>query len=158
MKSTPLIGLALLLTTLSASADIDRKVPVVHDFRALAEEARTQRLPVLLIVSQSDCGYCERLKSELLEPMRISGDYDQRVLIRELNIDAGESVLDFNGLRRSAQDLASDYRAWVTPTLLFLNPAGAQVSERIRGYNTPELFPWYVEKGIDEALKSIKAQ
>ena len=158
MKTRSLLfAMLLALTVLSAQADVDRKVPVVHDFAALAQDAGGRGLPILLVVSQTECGYCERLKSDLLEPMRISGDYDSKVIIRELNIDAGETVADFAGLRRSAQDMASDYRAWVTPTLLFLDPQGKQIADRIRGYNTPDLFPGYVDNAIDEAGKVLRA-
>ncbi|MCB1734044.1 MAG: thioredoxin fold domain-containing protein [Gammaproteobacteria bacterium] len=159
MKTHPLLtGLMLLLATLPAQAEVDRKVPVVHNFANLALEAGGRHLPIMLVVSQTECGYCERLKSELLEPMRVSGDYDAKVIIRELNIDAGESVTDFNGVRRSAQDLASDYRAWVTPTLLFLDPHGKLVADRIRGYNTPDLFPGYVDEAIDKAHKAVMVE
>lgn len=127
-------------------------IPQVINLEQIGKQSRERGLPILMLVSQTECHYCEMLKAEILKPMILSGEYDDRVLIRELSIDAGETVADFNGLVRSSQDVASDYRAWLTPTLLFLDSKGRQLTKKIRGFNTPEMFAFYVDEAIEQAM------
>lgn len=124
----------------------------VHDFAAVAAEIRARGLPVLLMVTSQDCSYCHRLESEYLRPMWISGEYEGvTVLLRKLEVDQLRELRDFNGERIAVKDFQRRYKAFLTPTLLFLNARGEQISERILGYNTPELFGDYIYRGIDEA-------
>ncbi len=124
----------------------------VRDFAAVAAEIRATGLPLLLMVTSQDCSYCHRLESEYLRPMWISGEYEGvTVLLRKLQVDDGSDVRDFNGAVISLKDFQRRYKSFLTPTLLFLNARGEQISERILGYNTPELFGGYIYRGIDEA-------
>jgi thioredoxin-related protein len=124
----------------------------VQDFAAVAAEVRARGLPLLLMVTSQDCPYCYRLESEYLRPMWISGEYEGvTVLLRKLEVDHLREVRDFNGAVISVKDFQRRYKAFLTPTLLFLNARGEQISERILGYNTPELFGDYIYRGIDEA-------
>jgi thioredoxin-related protein len=124
----------------------------VQDFVAVAAEIRASGLPLLLMVTSQDCPYCYRLESEYLRPMWISGEYEGvTVLLRKLEVDQLREVRDFNGEVIGVKDFQRRYKAFLTPTLLFLNARGEQISERILGYNTPELFGGYIYRGIDEA-------
>lgn len=125
------------------------------DLRHTAGEARQRHLPILLMVSRGHCGFCERMKREILEPMLLSGDYDSRVLMRELRIDPEEWITDFQGRRLPAGEFAARYRTEITPTLLFLDPDGHEVAARIVGINTAELLPFYIESAIGQAVKRM---
>ena len=142
-----LLSLALAGECLAAGAGL---IPA-GDLRQTAREARQRHLPILLMVSQSHCGFCERMKNEVLEPMLLNGDYDSRVLIRELSIDAGEWVTDFQGRHLTTRELGARYQAEVTPTLLFLDPDGREAAERIVGINTVDLLPLYIESALTQA-------
>jgi len=157
------MGLSLLLplglTPVTASAmtpSSGRELATVHDFFALGAEARKRRLPILVSVSQGYCPFCDRIRAEILRPMVISGDYDDRVLIREFFMDSTEKVRDFDGKRKAAGDIADGYRVWVTPTLLFLGPDGRELNPRILGINTPEMYGYYVDEAIDASLQRLQ--
>lgn len=113
-------------------------------------------MPILLVVSQSFCPYCEQLEREILVPMLLSGEYRGRVIIRELLTDAGVTVRDFDGRSVEAADIAARYRAWITPTLLFLDERGREIVPRIRGFNTPSLYGYYVDAAIAQALARLR--
>jgi thioredoxin-related protein len=146
------IGLALcgVLFALQVQA-VSGLVSHVENFAALGDRARTGRLPILLLISRSDCPYCELLKHEILRPMLISGDYDGRVLIRELLIDSELPVRDFDGRAVVPDALAKRYRARLTPTVLFLDDRGRELAERIIGINTVDFYGYYLDAAIDEA-------
>ena len=73
--------------------------------------------------------------------MIASGEYLGRLLIREILIDSpGSSVRDFKGNTQTSRAFAIGYKIQLTPTLLFLDPDGNELAERIVGIQTPELF------------------
>ena len=152
------IGLALcgLLLVLQAQAVSGLVSPVV-DFAALGDRARAGRMPIVLVVSRAECPYCELLKREILQPMLISGDYDGRVLIRELLIDSELPVRDFDGRAVVPDALAERYRARLTPTVLFLDNRGRELTERIIGINTVDFYGYYLDAAIDAAGAHLAA-
>ena len=125
------------------------------DLQQLGQLAKQQRVPILLMVSQEHCGYCQLMKQEVLNPMLLSGEYSDRVLMRELLIDPGEQVIDFSGRKQSAQAFSSNHKVWVTPTLLFLDHRGEEAAERILGINTVDYLLFYVEDAIDTATQAM---
>ena len=84
--------------------------------------------------------------------MLLSGEYEDKVLIRELLIDPDETLINFSGSKQNAREFAHGYQVWVTPTLLFLSPDGREMSPRVLGINTIEMYSYYVDAGIDQAL------
>lgn len=119
--------------------------------------AARQGTPLLLMISQEECPFCEQMKKEVLQPMELSGDYRNRVLIRELLIDHWQSVVNFQGQEQSASDLAAGYKARLTPTLLLLDPQGKELTQRLIGINTIELFGLYLDAAIDAAQAKLLA-
>ena len=133
-------------------------IPGATDLKALGDLARKQQLPIMLMVSQEDCPYCVLLKSDILNPMMISGDYVDRVIMAELTIDQGGSITDFDGKTVSPRDVAVRYNSTFSPTLLFLDANGRQVRKRMVGVNTIEMYGYYVDESIDAAVKAIRSR
>lgn len=126
-------------------------IPVAVNLQADAELSQRTGVPIMVVVSQNFCSYCEQLKAEVIRPMIFSGDYVDKVIIRELRVDEDDVVIDFDGKHLDPGEIASRYKAWVTPTLLFLGPGGVQQAEKIKGFNTPEMYGQYVDESIEEA-------
>ena len=125
-----------------------------HDLYQDAQLAKEQRLPVLLLFSADYCGFCTRLMEEFLAPMHRSGDYRNKVLIRELKIDSYTAVRDFENQPTMPEDLAYRYNISVTPTILFLDHRGRELTPRIVGLGTVDLFGLY----LDAAIASARAR
>jgi len=132
-------------------------VPVATDLQQLGAQARDLRLPILLSFSALDCSYCDLLEEEFLEPMLLSGEYTDRIIIRKLVLDNGSRVGDFAGRQTDATLLSDRYRIFVTPTILFLDADGRELAERMVGINTPEMFGGYLDNCIETALVGIRA-
>ncbi len=60
--------LLLALGGASLSAWGDDQASVDVDWASLGEQAAAQGLPVAILFTSADCGYCERLKQDLLHP------------------------------------------------------------------------------------------
>jgi len=155
---TPLLPLILMLTLLSPWPIRAEEAPGLlpaDDLQQLGQTAGERGVPILLMVSQSHCGYCELMKNEVLIPMQLSGDYQQRTLLRELMIDPGEMVTNFQGQRESADAFRARYKVRVTPTLLFLDARGREAAERILGINTVDYLLFYIEEALDDARETM---
>ena len=145
-----------LLWLLAGSLQAEVRVPVAHDLQQEGRQAQSRQLPIMLTFSADDCSYCELLEEDFLQPMLLSGEYEDRAIIRKLILDDGSSVSDFSGRDIEATRLSDQYRVFVTPTILFIDGEGRELAERIVGINTPELFGGYLDACIDTARASIR--
>ncbi len=84
-----------------------------------------------------------------------SGSYEETTLFREIEINAGDSLKDFSGEEITSNSFARRYNAWATPTLLFLDSTGNELAEKMVGVNTLELYGYYVDKSLRNALKKL---
>lgn len=155
-----LVAIALAATTCSTQAteEVLPKVdiPRVADFAMLAKNAKNQQKLIMLQVSASDCNYCVILEEELIKPMLRSGDYDNDVLIRKVDIDSHKKLSGFDGQSISGPQLAKMLNIKVTPTLIFLNSENQEVSKRIVGVNSLDYMGAYVDDAIKQGLTSIR--
>ncbi|BAO44795.1 conserved hypothetical protein [Thiolapillus brandeum] len=131
------------------------KILRTHDFQRLAETARREQRLIMLLVSQVDCPYCHLIKEEVIRPMILGGDFREQILIREILMDEGERLVDFQGQETEAADFAHGYGVFVTPTLLFLGADGRELAKKMTGVNTIEMYYYYVDQSIREALKKL---
>jgi thioredoxin-related protein len=150
-----LAGLLAALIALPAMAEV--KVAAVKDLTELASESRDKSVPILLMFSAPDCGYCARLERDYLKPMIMSGEYDKKILIRKVQIGAGDEVVGFDGQQTRVDALAEQYKVFVTPTVVFLGPDGRQLADKLVGYNTPDFYGSYLDSAIDRSLKRFRA-
>lgn len=138
-------------------ADVDHRASLeVRDLASLSTHASKHALPILLLMSASDCRYCELLKEEVIFPMLQSGRYQSRVIIREFIIDTNGTVMNFDGTATNASGITENYDVTVTPTLLFLDPEGLQIEERIVGVSNIDFVSYYIDKNVDRSLRSLR--
>jgi thioredoxin-related protein len=140
------------LVAYSVAAD-PAKLTVTDNLQKLGEESMRKKLPILLLISQSHCGYCERMKREVLNPMQLNGDFENRILVREIVIDSSEKLTDFDGNQVDAADFSQSYGVYVTPTLLFLNSRGEEAAKPILGINNIDYVLFYIQDAVDMAVK-----
>lgn len=126
------------------------------DLSRLGASAVQEKLPILLIVSQHHCPFCVLLMDEMIYPMQISGDYEDKVIIAEILLDSSDNIIDFQGNSVSPGAIAKSYKVWVTPTLLFLDHAGREVHKRMLGVNTIEMYSYYLDESLAAALTAVR--
>lgn len=131
-------------------------VPVSDSLYADAAQAGRDKLPIMLVFTGVVCSYCDELEEEIIQPMLRGGEYTDTVIIRKLVVDNGSRVTDFSGQRIDTADLAHEYGVFVTPTILFVDPDGYQLAERMVGINTVEMFGWYLDQCIESALLRLR--
>jgi len=155
-----LVFLSLLHLSFPLSADDE--LPYVElkyatDFSQLGKTAREENKIILLEVSASDCEYCELLEEEFLKPMLRSGDYN-KVLIRKIDMDGYQTMIDFSGKTTSPDEFSQRLNVKLTPTILFFDGHGNEISPRILGINSLDLYGGYLDNAIKHGLQKIKLQ
>lgn len=135
-----------------------KKITKTIDLALEGERSAKTKRPILLLVSRPGCPYCAQIKSDVLEPMLISGDYNNKIIMRELTLNPSDNIHHFDRTIIKASDIAIKYNIKVTPTLLFLNSKGKELTKRIVGINTVELFSYYVDQAIDQAALKLHSK
>lgn len=117
--------------------------------------SKSLSLPVLLVFFSTSCPYCKMLEDEILRPMLISGDYENKVIIRKLLIDKEHELVDFNGKLVDMGNFVTRHNVHVVPTMLFLDHNGKELAKRLIGINTIEMFGGDVDNAIELSLKKL---
>jgi len=156
-----LLSLAMLLIIPASQAeDADAQILVVDEVQnleALGEQARNDDVAVLLMFSQKGCTYCIILEQDYLLPMLRSGDYAKKVIIRKISIDSYETLRNFDGTSISADTFATNYRSYVTPTMVFLDHNGRELTKRLMGVGTEGFFFADIDRAIDTSLNRLRS-
>jgi len=134
------------------------EIKYATDFSQLAAIARTQDKIIMLEVSASYCEYCDLLEEEFIKPMLRNDDYNATVLIRKIDMDSYYQIRDFSGDAITPDEFTRRLKVKLTPTLLFLDANGNEVSQRILGINSLELYGGYIDEALNSGLLKIKSQ
>ena len=132
-----------------------KKLQQATDLQELSKISKETQRPILLLFSQAFCESCHRIKDEILNPMLLNEDDTNRVIMREMLIDEGQTFIDFDGSQKETRELFVDYDMVVTPTLILLDHTGKQLGDKLIGLNTVELYGWYLENAIVYARSLI---
>ncbi|WP_303903074.1 thioredoxin family protein [Thiohalomonas denitrificans] len=153
-----LLSRALLLTALMAAMPIFAgvTVPVTSDLQAEGKLARERNVPLLMMFYAEHCYYCTRVEEDFLEPMLISGDYTEKVIIRRVDLENLRRITDFDGTSVSVSDFAGRYEVRVTPTLVYVDSDGRQLAENMVGLTTPDFYGDYIDRRIKTALDQLR--
>ena len=112
-------------------------LPIAEDLEALGKSSRSATVPILLMYSTEDCPFCARLESEVLGPMRLSGEDPKRVIVRKVIMEEYETLRDFSGKKRDAESYAIGQGVEVVPTVVLVDEKGNELVPKIVGYQTP---------------------
>ncbi len=147
-----LILLALFTGSLQAGgiSEIER----AHDMAKASDEARTTGVPVAVLFVSRYCLYCERLKAEYLLPKLKNGGLEKRIVIRELDINNYRKVTDFDGERTRSRIITRRYDISATPTLVFLDYRGKELTRPIVGYSL-ESYQSRVERALEDSNAAL---
>ncbi len=130
---------ALLLSLLVAAARpllAGGTVEIAPDWSQVGQEAEDRKLPVAILFTAPDCGYCERLLSEVIHPAFSGGQLTGRALVREISIQASGKLTDFDGELIRAPLFVKRYGVFATPTLVLVAPNGAPLAPAVVGYRS----------------------
>ena len=153
-KSLLLALLSAIAIAGSAAADSVGMIQAA-DLRQEARTVRENNLVLVLEFSSEYCSFCRKLEELFLVPMQRNAEYDAKILIRSVSLDSYETVVDFDGRSLSTTEFASRYEVSLTPTLLFLNAEGKELSEKLVGIWSEDFYGGFIDNRIDEARERL---
>ena len=56
----------------------------ISNWEEISAQARTERMPVVIMVDQDHCPYCRRVEDEFFAAIFASGEYNDRVLFGKI--------------------------------------------------------------------------
>ena len=136
---------------LSGSAEMFQSLDLRDDSRIVDESD----LILVIEFSSEYCGYCRQLEQDFLMPMQRNSDYDDKILIRRVSMSDYKYLVDFEGRSVSTAEFASQYGVFVTPTLVFLDSNGVEMTEKLIGFWSRDYFGGFIDNSIDEAREKL---
>lgn len=136
---------------------VESEIPATDNLAQIGQLSRHQGVPVIVFVSRDACPYCRTLRDKILQPMLSAKKFEHRAVLVEISLDRVDPLTGFDNQQVTAQVFGESYRAGITPTLLFLDDEGREVSKRIVGISNLELYGFYLQKSIDKAVLAIRA-
>jgi len=133
------------------------QIPHVGNLKNEGEIAARQHKIMLVAVTREGCVYCARLRREVLRPMIVSGEYSDRVLIREMVMEPPVEMVDFSGESTTSSGIANRYGVSIAPTVLFLDGSGRTLRPPLVGINNADMYGFYLDKAITEASAALDA-
>jgi thioredoxin-related protein len=155
--ATVLISLLALVGTQSLFA-AGVEIPPANNLSEIGRVSRQQDIPIIIFVSRDACPYCRTLRDTILRPMLTANKFEHRAILVELSLDRGEMLTGFENMQMTAAAFGELYQAEITPTLLFLDSNGREISKRIVGISNLEFYGHYLQKSNDEALLVIRSE
>ena len=117
-----------------------------NDWRETGEVTRNEQGLLLVLFVSDNCNYCKKLKTEYLCPMLQKKN--NHLVMREVNIDKGGKMTDFDGIPIRSRLFSSRYDIFATPTLTFLDSHGTVLTAPIVGYDNPYSYKFRLQKAL----------
>jgi len=127
-----------------------------RDLAADARLAAERRIPLLLLFSETGCPWCERARQEFLLPMQRNPDYQARVMMREVVVDSGAPLVDFDGKQTTQAEFARRSRISMMPTVTLFGARGQPLAEPVVGFVSADYYGYFIDQRIDSALASLR--
>lgn len=163
---------ALALPAHARAADAGRIEPVLMDdgrytqpwfltsFLILKDDladSAAQNKRLALMWDQVGCPYCKEMERVNLADPAVNRYIRERFNIIQLDLNGLREVTDFDGQVLAEKDLAHKYGVIGTPTIQFLPPTQADVSDRIGAGKSGRAvevarMPGYLQPGLFEAM------
>ena len=127
----------------------------IDNWQEVSARASAEKTPIVVMVDQEDCPYCERAEEEFFSALLANETWRNRAIYGKISLDYLETIIDKNGASIATRKFLKPYKADLTPTVLFLDSEGRELSERIIGLPTPDYYLFYLEQAIDHAWQAL---
>ena len=153
-----LVAIAVLAVTGAARAEETPDLPLARDLREDGWRAAKARIPIIVLYSLAGCPYCIEVRRSHLLPMLHDPIWSKRVILRQVNVNGADPVIDFAGRKSSHGDLARANGVRVAPVVAFFDGQGKEIAGALRGMLLPDFYSAYLESAIASAESHLMKQ
>ena len=147
-------GLLLLLLFSNFSAAEELTLPVAKDFLMDSQKVWKQKTPILIMFSIPDCGYCKKIKEDVLSPMAEMPEYQKKIIIRHIDAQSFDEINNFYNEEVSHNEFAFKYAVNFFPTVILVDNYGATLG-KIVGVPSEEYYWTDLDEVIEKSIKKL---
>ena len=154
---TGFFALILACLALAPAYAVERgKLPFATNLSLDAKLAREKQIPILILFSMQDCPFCKRVREEILIPTTLNAEYDNKVILLEVDGANHAKMIDFDGKITTQANFVARNRVGLTPTVKFFDPQGREVANPIVGLVTVDYYGGFLDQAIDTSIAKIR--
>lgn len=158
MKSSYLaagiLAWALALPAMAAGSHGD--VPMAESLQAEGINARSGKVPIMLVFTSPFCPYCERVKADYLGPMVNDPAYRDKVIIRQIEAGSDWGLVGFDGKKTTHGAYAASQKIVMVPTIKVVDAEGHELAKPIVGFLTPDFYFGYIQEAMEQGLDKMR--
>jgi len=149
----PALGIAL-----AARSAPPARIVLATDLRADGRLSRASRAPILILFSLPGCPYCEIVRRSHLEPLLRDPRRAGQVIVRQIDIDGEQAVVDFAGEATTHGAIARARGVRAAPVVAFWDGQGTPIAGSLTGMLLPDFYSAYLESELDTARDRLAAR
>ena len=141
-----------------SSREWEKILPVARNLKADGEVAASARKPILLFFNLSGCHYCRGALREVIVPMFRNAGWRAALEFRQITIDDGKSLVDFDGKTIETIAFARKFGGTFAPTVMLVDGKGQSLGDPIVGLVNFDFYGGYVDALANKAINEMKAR
>ena len=130
-------------------------LPVPKDFSFEAREARQKQVPILVLFKEESCTYCETALQDFLLPMQRDPEFNDKVILRQIETGNGDALIDFDGKPTTYKKFSSKHKVSVVPNVMLFDSDGRALTH-IEGLLTVDFYYGFLVDAINASLEEIR--
>lgn len=148
----------LILVFLSNLAWADgATLPPAKNFFLDSQQVWKKKIPILIMFSIPDCGFCQKIKEDVIGPMAELEEYKDKIIIRHINANSFDEVNNFYNEEVSHNELAFKYAVNFFPTVLLVDNYGTTL-DKILGVTNEDYYWTDLDQAIDQSTEKLRKQ
>lgn len=140
------------------SREWERILPVAQNFRTDGDAAAAAKKPILIFFNLTGCHYCRGALREVIVPMFRNAGWRAAMEFRQVTIDDGKSLIDFDGKTIANIDFAKQRKGTFTPTVMLVDGNGQLLGDPIVGIANFDFYGGYVDALAKKAVDDMRAR
>lgn len=140
------------------SREWEKILPVARNLKADGDAATTSKKPILLFFNLTGCHYCRGALREVIVPMFRNAGWRAALEFRQITIDDGKSLIDFDGNRIENIAFANKRKGTFAPTVMVVDGTGQLLGEPIVGIANFDFYGGYIDDLVNKAIAEMKAR
>jgi thioredoxin-related protein len=153
--------LLVILALLAFTAQAETRNPEEYFFQPkfgdlksdLAELRKENKSAILLMFEMDECPFCDRMKHTVLNQSDIQDYFRRHFIIYPMDTRGDVALTDFQGKTTTEKDFALTQRARATPTFIFYDADGKEITRFTGATRTPDEFMLLGRYVVDGAYK-----
>jgi thioredoxin-related protein len=139
-----------------SSREWERMLPVATNLQADGAKAKAAKKPILLFFNLEGCHFCRFSLRTTIVPLYRDQGWRDTIEFRQITIDDGKSLIDFDGKKISNEEFAKKRKGGFTPTVMMVDGDGRLLTEPIVGIASVDYYSYNVDTMIKAAIEEAK--